>query len=705
MTLEWLKERVTPEAFPHPRCYQQASDILAAVTRIARGQAGSDEYDALTGQAREMQDEALVPEAVDFSRTFLRIMEEQGHVFRHHISSRICPSGDCRPLTPAPCQMACPAGIDIPSYLTLVGLGRYQEALDIIRQDTPFPWICGVACTRPCEDECVRGCLDEPIDIMHLKGIAAEQAEGALPETAPDNGRRVAVVGAGPGGLAAAYFLALRGYQVTVIEASSQAGGLMRSVIPEDRLPQKVLDKDLAAFDRLGIEFRFQTRYGKDLSLQQLRAEGFEALILATGIMGAYQVQIPGEDALEPVLSGSEFVGLTEDQRQQVLGSTAAVIGCGSVGLQAAEACLADGCKRVVILDRRPRSAVGQAADSIARLEKRGAEFLFQSEPVSFTGSRRQLTGLVYRRIEPGQPDEPPERQDEQQIDIDSAIVAMTPALDGTGLTPMEEASQSGRFTVQVDQETMETGEPGIFALGDLVSGLSSIVRCVGGAKKAAASVDRFFSRGYEAPFLSTPMRRDAVAYIETDAGRKVELQRPFPEALDVSKRPELTASDPETWKSSVVQEATRCLRCDICIRCGLCVRICRDDMGVEALHLNYMQAEASEPTRLELASERCIGCGACAVNCPTGAIQIQDRDGERILNLCGTVLCRQPLVYCRSCGAVLGTERYLGYVDQRVDGLPDPLGIQHRCPACAERARAKHQVQLFPAFHLPSPT
>ena len=195
--------------------------------------------------------------------------------------------------------MTCPAGLDIPTYVTLIGMGRDAEAIDVIRKDCPFPWVCGLVCTRPCEFMCVRARIDTPISIKILKGFAAERAmsEGSYtnPPKEPDKNKKVCVIGAGPGGMSAAYYLALKGYGVRVIEQQAVAGGMLLLGIPRYRLPSEVIDREVAMLRNLGVEFQFSTRFGQDITFEELKNEGFEAFFLAIGAHKSFKLGVPGE--------------------------------------------------------------------------------------------------------------------------------------------------------------------------------------------------------------------------------------------------------------------------------------------------------------------------------------------------------------------------------------------------------------------------
>ena len=270
-----------------PRSRRRAEDILALLNDVAWGRADTEHLPAMASLARKLEEEGQTEPSKNAGEMVRTALARHREVFISHIETHNCSSGDCLKLAPAPCQMTCPAGLDIPTYVTLIGMGRDAEAIDVIRQDCPFPWVCGLVCTRPCEFMCVRARIDTPISIKSLKGFAAERAmsEGSYknpPKEAAKN-RNVCVIGAGPGGMSAAYYLALKGYDVRVIEQQPVAGGMLLLGIPRYRLPREVIDREVAMLKNLGVKFQFNTGFGTDITLEQLKAEGFEAFFFAIG--------------------------------------------------------------------------------------------------------------------------------------------------------------------------------------------------------------------------------------------------------------------------------------------------------------------------------------------------------------------------------------------------------------------------------------
>jgi NADPH-dependent glutamate synthase beta subunit-like oxidoreductase len=290
-TIKQLSALLASGRLRHPRCRQRAEELLRLLEDVCWGRGGPDHYPAMENLAGLLVEEGVDSVCIETGQLMLAALGRHREVFTSHIETHICPTGECVKLAPAPCQIACPAGIDVPSYVTLIGLGRDAEAVELIREDNPFPWVCGLVCTNPCEFMCVRGRMDTPISIKYLKGFAAEKAMSERryvnPERAPDNGHKVCIVGAGPAGLTAAYYLALKGYRATILEALPVPGGMMMVGIPRYRLPREVIDREVAMIQDLGVEIRFNTRLGKDVTFEQLREQGYEAFLIGIGAPGA----------------------------------------------------------------------------------------------------------------------------------------------------------------------------------------------------------------------------------------------------------------------------------------------------------------------------------------------------------------------------------------------------------------------------------
>jgi len=707
-TIDWLNGALETNRVTHPRARQLVSEALARAKNIAQGRGRRQDLHNLEELAQKIEVEDVSESSTELAKELEQRLQDYREVFVSHIDTHTCPTSDCPQLTPAPCQMACPAGIDIPSYVTLIGQGRYDEAIEVIRKDNPFPWICGLVCTHPCEFMCVRKRMDTPISIMDLKGFAAERAMSdrsyTNPEKLADNGHKVCVLGGGPGGLTAAYFLALWGYRVTVIEALPMPGGMMMVGIPRYRLPREVIDREVGLIEELGVELRLNTKLGTDTTLEDLQAEGFEAFVVAIGAHDSFKLMIPGEDDFPQVHPAVQFLRRVSLGDRRKPGRRVAVIGGGNVAIDAARTCIRLGCEEVSILYRRSHSEMPAHEQEVVEAEEEGVQFSFLTIPTQVVGENKRVTALRCLRAKLSEPDESgrqrpiPVEGSEHDLEVDAVIPAIGQSIDANGLDTWPNLKWNRRNNLAVQTATMATPESGVFAVGDVVTGPATVVEAIGGGKKAAWAVHRYIEDIPQPNLPPVPVRRRRLAPLQVRANLKADLKRPDIETLKNDRR-RITFQQVHLGLSEerAVQEAKRCLRCDICIRCGRCVEICRDQMGVDALHLGYLDFDRPGQTDLKITAERCILCGACATNCPTGAMQMRDKDGERMLMLCGTTLNRMKLEYCESCGAVLGPARYHDFITQRVQGISPALKGQKLCLQCARQKSAQSHAEIRP--------
>lgn len=697
-----LADVIASDRLTHPRARQRAEELLRMIQDVTSGKAtGAHLQEMLASVAAFVAEE---PE--QFSREIVKIvrepLESARDVFASHIETRNCPTGDCDLLTPAPCQMACPAGIDVASYISLIGANRDAEAIDVIREDNPFPWVCGLVCTHPCELACIRGRIDSPIAIKDLKGFAAKRAVCDAgrknPVKAGETGYKVCVVGSGPAGLTAAYYLALKGHHVTVLEALPHAGGMMRKGIPRYRLPAEVIEREVAFIKELGVAFRFTTRLGRDTTVEVLRAEGFQAFFLALGAHLSSPLGIKGERDFNPVIDALSFLHITTMGERHFSARRVAVIGGGNVAIDAARTLVRVGCAQVHLLYRRTRAEMPADAEEVKQAEEEGVKLSLLTIPLEVLGAGGKVEALKCLRTRLGDPDERGRRTpvpvagSEQVIELDAVISAVGQRVDREGLESIENLQWTRQGTLIADPISGATSAEGIFSGGDLVLGPASVVEAIGTGKRAAEGIDRYLRGLPQQRMVPVPTRRLRADLTEVPSSTMITLCRPEMPLLDWEERRD-TFQQVELGydEATARQEARRCLRCDICKRCGRCVTICRESMGIDALQLGYLDAGAKGPTDFVTAAERCILCGACAANCPTGAMNLTDRHGERFLSLCGNVLCREKLEYCDRCGAAVGPARYLEYVKKRTATIQEAFAGTLLCEECARQRAAQH--------------
>ena len=695
-----LQEAVESNTIIHPRSRRVAEEIVDLLQDVAWGRAGRDHLAALAALADELAGDAASTGAVDAAGVLRAALAEHREVFQSHIETHNCATGDCVRLVPAPCQMTCPAGIDIPTYVNLIGQGRDAEAIEVIRRDNPFPWVCGLVCTRPCELMCVRGRVDTPVSIKFLKAFAAERALSdhryRNPARQPDKGQRVAVVGAGPGGMTAAYYLALKGYGVTVFEALPVAGGMMMLGIPRYRLPREVIDREVGMLEELGVEFRFNVRYGRDIRHRDLTAGGFAAVFLSIGAHQAFKLNIPGEADFPQVIESVDLLRRVALGDRRSPGRRAVIVGGGNVAIDAARTCLRLGSEEVTIAYRRTRAEMPADIEEVEQAEDEGIHLALLTIPKAVLGRDGRLTGLQCIRAQLIKRDDSqrlfpvPVEGSDFTIEADTVICAIGQRIDQDCLSDLNDLKWTRRQTIQANTASMETSIPGIFAGGDAVTGPATVIEAIGAGKRAAEAIDRHLSGIPQPKMPPVPVRRARVEWLEVPASTKMTLRRPEMPLLNLERRRTTFQQVELGYTENVVrEEARRCLRCDICLRCGKCVEVCRDKMGVDALQFGFLNFDKPEATDFRTTAERCILCGACAANCPNQAIRIIDQNGERLLSYCGTILNRQKLECCRGCGVVLGPRRYLEFLQKRVQAVSPVVTDQSLCPACARRQTA----------------
>jgi NADPH-dependent glutamate synthase beta subunit-like oxidoreductase len=710
-TVSELKFIIDSGNLKTPKSRRIAEEILTLTEDVAWGRAGENHLTAITELAVQLIDEGEMQACIDTGNMVSNALTEYHEIFQSHVDTHNCTTGECINLAPAPCQMACPAGIDIPTYVTLIGEGRYAEAIEVIREDNPFPWVCGLICTRPCEFMCVRARIDTPVSIKFLKAFAAEQAmsEGQYinPPQEPPNGKKVCIIGAGPAGLTAAYYLALKGYGVRVLEQLPMAGGMLMVGIPRYRLPREVIDREVDMIRELGVEIQFNTRFGWRVHMNQLRKEGFGAFLFTIGAHKCSPMRVPGENDFAEVYTAVSFLREVALGDREKPGDKVLIIGGGNVAIDSARTCVRLGCKDVMLVYRRTRAEMPADAEEIEHAEEEGVQMNFLTIPVEISGEEYSMTKMHCVRAElvaregSTRMSPVPIFGSDFSVEIDAIIIAVGQRIDHIIMDDLPNLDWTRRNTINVNRATMETSLKGIFAAGDDVLGPATVIEAIAGGKKAAESIDRYLLGIPQRQLPPVPVRRARTEFLKVPASTKMSLKKPEMPFLSNNRR-RVTFQQVELGyeENAAREEARRCLRCDICRRCGDCVAVCRDQMGIDALQLGYFAFDDPVKTDFRSIAEKCIACGACAEVCKNNAMQIHDEGDERILSICGTVLNRQKLEFCESCGAVLGPAKYLDYIDKRISEQTTSSGDRYLCLTCSRQKTAKqHDEQVVPLF------
>lgn len=484
---------------------------------------------------------------------------------------------NCHDTGTAPCKTACPAHIAIQGYLKMANEGRYSEALALIKQDNPFPAICGRVCNRRCEDACMRGNIDAPVAIDAVKKYIAEldlKAETRyIPEIKSEKryGRfddvKVAVIGAGPAGLSCAYYLALMGYYPTVFEKNKYPGGMMRYGIPEYKLGKKVINAEIEVLKELGVEIRCGVEIGKNITVEQLRKEGYKSFYVAIGAQKAAALGIPGE---ELALGGVDFLHEVAEGKKPALGKKVVVVGGGNVAIDVARTVIRLGVKDVTIVYRRTENDMKADALEVKEAREDGVKFLFEHKPVEIVSKDGKITAF---RCECG------------DVKCDTVIAAIGQKIDLGGIAA-EGLALTDKGTVIAKELTYQTNVPDIFAGGDVQTGPKFVIDAIAAGREAAISMHR-----YMRPHSSLTLNRNRRDYIELDKSKVV-----LP--IDKLKAPERQCEAYENLTEEQVKfETSRCLGCGAsivdenrCIGCGLCTTRCHFD----AIHLSRDVPECS---------------------------------------------------------------------------------------------------------------
>ncbi len=472
-----------------------------------------------------------------------------------------------------PCKEACPAHIDVPGYLRLIAEGKADEANAVIREKVPFPGILGRVCIRPCEEVCRRGDVNEPMSICALKRYAADQEKGLWKNNAKianDTGKRVAIVGSGPAGLTAGFYLRKQGHQVTIFESRSQAGGMMRYGIPSYRLPWDVLDKEIQEILDLGIELKLGQTLGKEFTLDQLKDEGFDAVFLGIGAQLSRRVTIEGSD-LPDVLWGLDFLGQIAEGEEIKLKDRVIVIGGGNVAVDVALSALRCGAKEVTMACLESREEMPAHEWEIQGALEEGIRLLPSWGPEKILKDNGNVSGVELVRctsVFDKQGNFCPTFEDAREtIQGDQVIMAIGQASD---LSFLQEASPISvdKGLIVVDQESLETGLKGVYAGGDVVSMPGAVIQAIAAGRKAASSMDK--ALGGNGDIEEVLFQRDAPnQYLGRDDGFSSWPRENVPEK-EVKKRHEGFQEVALGYGADqALKEAKRCLQCDLRLYMG----------------------------------------------------------------------------------------------------------------------------------------
>lgn len=488
----------------------------------------------------------------------------------------------------APCGITCPAGVNVQGYVQLIAQGKYEKAVRLMMERLPLPGVLGRVCPHPCESECRGLEVDEAIAIRDLKRFAADQVDWenlSVPEI-KNREQKVAVVGSGPAGLTAAYYLRLKGYRVTIYEALDKPGGMLRFGIPDYRLPPEVLERELDYLLRTGIDVQTQIRLGSDITLQDLAEQGFEAVFIGVGAHGSTKLNIPGEEEFNGVIDAVEFLRRVNSGEQARPGGRVAILGGGNVALDAARAARRLGAEKVNLLYRRTRNEMPAYPEEIEGALAEGVEMQFLTAPAGIRGEKGKVTALECIKTELGPADASgrrrpvPVKGSEFQLQCDALIPAVGQVAELQWTIAETDLEVSDRGTLKVDPGTMQTGIPHVFAAGDAVTGPASVIEAVAAGHKAVDAIHRYLSgedlKTYAEELKTRPAPgRNWNAIPDNLAGQR----RARPKQLEAGKSAVSFAEvDLGFTADEARREASRCLNCGVCSECMECVEVCEAD-------------------------------------------------------------------------------------------------------------------------------
>ena len=552
-----------------PPCRIGTKRMLEIVTRICEGKGEEGDIERLVELGSKIKDTALCGLGQTAPNPVLSTIRYFRDEYEAHIQQRKCPAGVCPGLVRAPCQNSCPAGVDVPGYVALIGEKRYAEALRLHRERNPFAAVCARVCFHPCEGRCRRTSLDEPLSIRGVKRFMTEQEVTIqLPDVQLNEAnasRKIAVVGAGPAGLSCAYFLARLGYRPKVFEAESQPGGMLIQAIPAYRLPRDILAREVRMIERMGIEIATNARLGMDFTLQGLRDEGYEAVFLGVGATVGVRLGIPGEEA-DGVVEAMRFLREFNLNGSAAVGQRVVVIGGGNAAVDAARTALRLGAGSVSVLYRRTRDEMPAYAEEIQEAEKEGVRFLTLVAPAEIVVDGGCVTGVKCHRMKLGEFDRSGRRRpvasDEEPfvVEADQVIAAIGQTPDPAGLVNGTELELTGRNLIKANPITGQTSAGWIFAGGDAATGPASVTEAIGAGERAAIGIDQFLT-GESHAFWRREREVDVFFDPEADP---VECPRAEARLIPLERRKRNFAEVELPFAEPVaLREARRCLRCD----------------------------------------------------------------------------------------------------------------------------------------------
>ena len=565
--IEFVQEESCGKCAP---CRVGTRRMLEILERICAGQGEMADIDRLVGLGHFIKTASLCGLGQTAPNPVLSTIRHFRHEYEEHIRDRHCRAGVCAGLVRAPCLSACPVGVDVPGFVSLVAEKRYAEALRLHRERNPFASVCARVCFHTCEDKCRRASLDEPVAIRGVKRFMVDQEVTIqvpeVHENAANAQRKIAVVGAGPAGLSCAYFLARLGYRPDVFEAEPRPGGMLVQAIPAYRLPREELAREVRMIEHLGVTLETGQALGRDFTLSGLREKGYEAVFLAVGAPLGVTIDVPGATA-QGVTDAMQFLRQYNIRGSVPVGKRVAVIGGGNAAIDAARTAIRLGAESVTVLYRRTREEMPAYAEEIDEALQEGVTLRTLIHPEAFDVKNGKVTGVRCHAMRLGEFDRSGRRRPEdataaaaEVLPVDQVIVAIGQALDVKALGGEVEVERTERGWLKADPRTGATSVPWLFAGGDAATGPSSVADAIAAGERTAVVIDAMltgaehaFWRGYHDAGASFDPAADPVTYA-----------RERLHTIPLEKRRQNFTEVEQPWnEGTAVRQAKRCLRCD----------------------------------------------------------------------------------------------------------------------------------------------
>ncbi|NLX92174.1 MAG: FAD-dependent oxidoreductase [Firmicutes bacterium] len=601
-----------------------------------------------------------------------------------------------------PCQAGCPIHQDVREYLRLIAVGDFNRSLEAIRRNNPLASVCGTICPHYCEDECRRQIIDEPLSIRGLKRAAAEYGEAPFHAPAADPRKKVAVIGSGPAGLLAAFDLAMQGINVTVFERETLVGGTPRNYIPLYRLPDEAIDRDIEALQKIGIEFKTGIELGTDFNLEDLKKDGFKAVVLAVGLTAGLSLPIPGAEHKD-VLKSLQFLKASKREGFRLDGREVIVIGGGNVAMDVARSAVRCGAAKVRLVCLEAEGKMPAFSWEIEEAREEGVEFNCSWGPVGIRIRDGKIAGLEVREcisVFDGRNMFNPRFNEQKRgfIPGDTVIFSIGQALDPETVrragVPVDSSSR-----LEFNPVTMETSVQGVFACGEMVTGAGTAVKAMASGRKAALAVAAYLegksyscSAGGTPDFLPLPsLEADVATNVKKIPRQKIPVLSPG------ERRADFSPVEKGYTMAMAVHESLRCLGCaggarqivEKCVNCLTCLRTCPYNVPV-----------IDEAGKLLIREHQCQACGLCLTVCPNLAIEFrglnfseaEEKLEREIRAMPASANRRAPSILLLTCG--LGDFALPGFNEGFIKNKPENAAVV-KFP-CISKIDTIHILEAF---------